>query len=470
MPPVVAAAVCVIGVFGLFWLSRDQNARASFALWIPTFWFLIVCSRPVGMWLGSQPDALTAADLLDGSPVDRFVFIVLILAGLAVVFTRGRLVGRLLLANGPIILFYLYCASSILWSDYPEVSFKRWIKALGDLEMVIIVLTDSAPLSAFNRVLARLAYFLIPASIVLIKYFPQYGLVYFPWGGKPSIGGVTTNKNSLGAICLCLGLWVWWRFLSVYRGRKSSGRSRQLLAYAIVLAMVVWLFRSSNSMTSLNCFLMASLLITIAGFRLTMRRPAVLHALILVMLVVSSSVLFLDTSPDVLEFMGRNSTLTDRTEIWHAVLPLVKNPWFGTGYESFWLGPRLAAMWSQYWWHPQEAHNGYLEVYLNLGLVGIALLTVVLLVGYRTVIKAWRGGAPEGRLMLAYFFAALVYNFTEAAFFKIQAVTWIFCLFAIVVAPEFSLGRSPAPSAEISNTSGRLSDVRVPSAMNHRAI
>jgi exopolysaccharide production protein ExoQ len=202
--------------------------------------------------------------------------------------------------------------------------------------------------------------------------------------------------------------------------------------------MVFWLFATINSMTSLSAFLMASTLILAMNLRTVIRRPAILHLLIASMLVVSSSVVFLGASPGALETMGRDPTLTDRTEVWGVLLSLAGNPWVGTGFESFWLGPRLEALWRHYWWHPGEAHNGYLEVYLNLGWIGVTLLAVLLVTGYRTAIRAWRNNTPTGSLMLAYFYVALVYNFTEAAFLRMQAPAWIFCLFAITVVTPIS--------------------------------
>src|SRR5262249_54421652 len=159
------------------------------------------------------------------------------------------------------------------------------------------------------------------------------------------------------------------------------------------------------------------------------RRPILVHLLIAMMLLVSGSIVFLGANPEVLASMGRNPTLTDRTEVWDNALSLVQNPLVGTGFETFWLGPRLERLWSLYWWHPNEAHNGYLEVYLNLGWIGLGLLTLVLVTGYRTAIGAWRNNPIVGSLMLANFLAGLVFNFTEAAYFRIGAPAWLFFLF-----------------------------------------
>jgi O-antigen ligase len=196
--------------------------------------------------------------------------------------------------------------------------------------------------------------------------------------------------------------------------------------------MVLWLFKITDSMTSLNTFLMAGMLLFAASIRPVIRRPVLVHVLIVSMLLVSSSVIFLGISPDLLKTLGRNPTLTDRTEVWGVLLSLVQNPVLGAGFESFWLGPRLETMWRLYWWRPNEAHNGYLEIFLNLGWVGVAMLAIIIATGYKRVFGMWRRGAPTGTLSLAFFFVALVYNFTEAAFFRMQAVVWLCFLLAIL--------------------------------------
>ena len=247
--------------------------------------------------------------------------------------------------------------------------------------------------------------------------------------------GVTNNKNTLGVICLCFGLGALWRFLSVYDDREDKTRTRRLVVQSVILAMVFWLLWVANSMTSISCFIMASVLMLMARLRFVKRQPIAVHLLIGTMLVVAASVLFFGVSPSALATMGRNPTLTDRTEVWGWLFSMVHNPLVGTGFESFWLGPRLEKLWSIYWWHPNEAHNGYIEIYINLGWIGIALLAVVLLTGYQKVIRAYRQELPLATLWLAYFLIGMVYNFTEAAFFRMQAPAWLFFLFAITRSP-----------------------------------
>src|SRR5437762_2930278 len=132
--------------------------------------------------------------------------------------------------------------------------------------------------------------------------------------------------------------------------------------------------------------------------------------------------------------MGRDTTLTGRTLIWRQVLRMTVDPLFGAGFESFWLGERLEKFWRIYWWHPNEAHNGYLEVFLNLGWIGVALLCLLLATGYRNVFAAYRCDPETGRVKLAYLVAAALYSFSEAGFRELTPI-WTVFLLAVIAIP-----------------------------------
>jgi exopolysaccharide production protein ExoQ len=444
MPPVIASLAYTALILGLFWIDRDPKVRTSKALWLPVAWLMVVCSRPIDQWLLTGSGADTSDSVAEGSPLNRLFFGTLLVVGLVVLANRGKIVNRILRTNGLILFVFFYFLVSLVWSDFPDVAIKRWIRAVGDVVMVLIVWSDREPLAAIKRVLARTSYVLIPLSILFIKYYPNIGRGYGAWLGDVAYTGVTINKNTLGTICLCFGLGALWRFITAYQS-KDAGRMKQMIAPGIILTMVFYLFMMINSMTSSSSFLMAGIVLIVSSFRLAQRMPMIVHLLVILMLTVSFSIVFVGASPELLKAMGRNPTLTDRTDVWAMVLGLVRDPVFGTGFESFWLGPRLQTMWARYWWHPAQAHNGYLEVYLNLGWIGLALLAAVLLNGYKRIFGAWRSKDVTGGLRLAYFYAGLVFNFTEAAFFRMQAPAWLFFLLAIVSVPAVPVRRTETP-------------------------
>jgi exopolysaccharide production protein ExoQ len=136
--------------------------------------------------------------------------------------------------------------------------------------------------------------------------------------------------------------------------------------------------------------------------------------------------------------MGRNSTLTGRTEIWRLVLGVPGNPIIGTGFESFWLGDRLLKVWNIYYFHLNEAHNGYIEVFLNLGWVGITLLSVIILASYRNIVRSFLQDPETASFRLSYLVAAVIYSVTEAGFRMLSPV-WLFFLLVANMKPRLAV-------------------------------
>jgi exopolysaccharide production protein ExoQ len=207
------------------------------------------------------------------------------------------------------------------------------------------------------------------------------------------------------------------------------------------LAMLVGLLVISNSMTSLGCFALASGLMIAVNSPLIARKRALIHLMVVAIVSAVFLTLFVDVGGALLLQIGRNPTLTGRTELWPVVLALEENPLFGTGFESFWLGPRLEKIWGVHWWRPNQAHNGYLEIYLTLGWIGIGLLALVAINGYRNILQMLRSDPVGAKLRLAYFVVAIAYNLTESAFRTLHPV-WQAFLLAVIVLPRSSVKRA----------------------------
>ena len=162
MPPQIAAVLFAVGIVGLFWLDRERDVQISKALWVPTLWVLVNASRPVSEWLVAAgwdvgPTVASVDLYLDGSPIDRNVFLVLLGAGVAVLIGRREAVKQLLQQNKAVLIFFGYCTLSILWSDYPYIAFKHWTKGIGDLVMVFVVVTEPEVKEGIKRLLVRLS-------------------------------------------------------------------------------------------------------------------------------------------------------------------------------------------------------------------------------------------------------------------------------------------------------------------------
>ena len=429
MTPAIALAAFAFGIAGLFFLDRDPSVRTSKALWLPVMWVWIIGSRPVSSWLGIS-SGTQDSQRLDGSPVDRAIFLVLLIAGILVLANRSRSTRVFLRASWPILIYFAYCLVSVLWSDFPDIAFKRWSKALGDLVMVLIIVTDGEPRAALKRFFTRTGFILLPISLLLNKYFERLGRIYEPYTGEAINTGVSVDKNLLGVTILVLSLGALWRIVALRADPHAAHRGRHLLAQSTLLAFGVTLFARANSATSTVCFLLgAALVIATGSFRSA--RPARVHLLVFGFFLAALLTASLGGEETILHALGRQTDLTGRVEIWDAVTPLAPNPLVGAGFESFWLGPRVETLRQMFpVLHLNEAHDGYLEIYLNLGWVGVGLIALVLINGYRRAAALIHYDAALGSLMVSYVVIAAVYSTTEAGFRMLDCI-WFFLLLAV---------------------------------------
>src|SRR5262245_57784419 len=131
-------------------------------------------------------------------------------------------------------------------------------------------------------------------------------------------------------LCLVFGLACLWQFVSAFRTRRGC-RRRQLIVCGTLGAMAAWLLLVVESKTSLACFLLAGGFMVLISISKTMRRPMMLSFASLAIVGGAFAVLFLGLGGGALEAMGRNSSLTGRTDVWRAVLKYAENPIIGSG-------------------------------------------------------------------------------------------------------------------------------------------
>jgi exopolysaccharide production protein ExoQ len=432
MNPSLASLIYAIGIAGLFFLGRENSLRTSKALWIPVIWIWIVGSRPVSAWLGMSP---TGNVQLDGSPIDAAVFGVLVVAAIVVLISRGKRTRVLLAANWPILIYFFYCLISVIWSYHPDVAFKRWIKAIGDLAIVLVIVTEPQVRDALNRLFSRVGFLLFPASVLLIKYYGDLGRGYTP-DGELMNTGVTTNKNSLGLIVFLISLGTLWNVRALLADKDAPNRTRRLIAQLTLLTFGIVLLEMAHCATAVTCFALGAGLMFLTTRRAIRNRPGRVYALCLVIVLGGGLGMFFGGGSVLSESLGRGEGLSGRTEIWTAVIGAAGNPVIGTGFESFWISPNVKEVYRSLtgWWAPQglnEAHNGYLEIYLNLGWIGVLLIALILFSGYRFATRAFQYDPAVASLMLTWVATGTFYSVTEAGF-RYLSPPWLFLLLAVV--------------------------------------
>ena len=434
MPSELALLLCTLFVFCLLRYDRRQSTKVSGAVWVPIIWVFSIATKPLANWFG-----VGGEDVEAGSPLDRIFVSGLLCFGL-LILTRRKLNWRAVIKENTWLIWLIaYMLISILWSDIPFISLKRWVRELTAVTMTLVVLTEPAPRQAMESFLRRTVYILVPFSILLIKYFPQYGVEYNRWSGEVMWIGVTLQKNGLGRLCLISAVFLVWTLTKRWKARDIHANKFQTAGEVFLLILTLWLLKGPSEWAASASGFVA-LVIGLAAFagllwlkkhRLYLH-PSLLIGITIIIMAVGIITPFSQGSSvaDFTSLVGRDATLTGRTDIWAGLVPLAeRNPILGCGFGGIWTSRTEAeAM-------VNEAHNGYLEVLLQLGLVGLVITSMFLLSFGRSAARALTHDYDWASLCICYLLVAVVHNIGESSFDSFTRQLMAILLFLAVTLP-----------------------------------
>jgi exopolysaccharide production protein ExoQ len=417
VPRALALFLCTVFVLFLLRLERKHAPEVSHVLWIPTIWMLLIGSKPLGIWFGY---GIEAGDVESGSPLDRLFLSGLLCLGLLILARRKFDWSSAIKSNKWIILLIAYMLVSTLWSDIPFVSFKRWTKELIAVVMAFLVRTEPDPRQALESLLRRISYILIPFSLLLIKYFAEYGRAYNRWTGELMWIGVTLQKNGLGRLCIIAAFFLIWALIKRWQGRDIHGFRHLTYADMLVLGIALWLLKGTpDGVHSATAFAALAVGLTMFIALLWMKkhemylRVNTLKAIITLVIGFGILTVFIGGSGlgNFASMLGRDETLTGRTYIWAELLPIaMQHPILGCGYGGFWTSATIEA------YIINEAHSGYLEALMGLGFVGLFLLAMFLLSSCGRAQRELTRHFDWGALWICFLVMVVVHNLTETSF------------------------------------------------------
>ena len=245
MAPNLALLLCIAFVLFLLKLERKHAPETSPALWVPTLWYLYIASKPLAFWFSPS----SQLDVTAGAPLDQLFLAGLLFIGLLVLASRGFCWSIVLKTNRWLIVLLAFLLISTLWSDIPYISLKRWVRQLQAVIMGFVVLSETSPQAAMESLLRRTTYILIPLSLLLIKYFPEYGLQFDPMGGLMWVGA-TVQKNGLGRLCLISAYFLIWTFIWRWQRGEFGSTKGQSWAEAFLLMLTLFLLKGPSGMAA----------------------------------------------------------------------------------------------------------------------------------------------------------------------------------------------------------------------------
>lgn len=392
----------------------------------------MVASRPLGRWPGL---GTPGASIEEGSPIDRWVIILLILLAVLILY-RKKIEWSLILKDNIALLFLcVFAGISILWSDFPFLSFKRWIKLLGAIPIAMVVLNEKSPTEAIESVFRRVGYVLVPFSLLFIKYYSYLGRAYGRWSGAEMWIGVTSTKNGLGQLCAIAAFFFIWAFFRDWREKRFAKIRFVKVMDGLVLAIAIFLLKGTGGGYSAT-----SVAVLIAGTvsLLILYRKKDTVKRISMLLVFTSVILWIFMAfsepfvREVTKILGRDETLTGRTEMWQLLIEAgARKPILGTGYGGYFGTPGNEFFEVQ--GGSVVGHNGLLDSYVELGLVGVILVLIFHMGFYVRFLREINRSFEWGIFGICFLVMALLFNFTESLFLRSQTYIWNITIFLSVI-------------------------------------
>jgi len=432
LPPILALLLCTGFVLYLLKIEHRQSPDVSRALWIPTIWMFHIASKPLAIWF-----KITSADPEGGSSIDRDFLLALFF--LAIIWLTKKKFGwaSAVRENLWVVALILFMLISISWSGMPFVSFKRWTRELQAIIMAFVLLAEASPRQAMECILRRTIYVLIPFSVVLSKYFPEYGVRYNQWGSGMWVG-VTLHKNTLGRLCLVAAFFLIWSLVRRRQGRNPAVFPYQSHIEIIVLLLTFYLMIGQGGRSATAILSLIIGLIIYGGFSIIKEMGKSLSPripLILVAAIIAVGVLSVFTSASLVgslaPMVGRNPTLTDRTQIWALILPVVRqNPLLGKGIGGFWTA-QVSVL------EVTEAHSGYLDSIIEFGFIGLILIIAFFLASAKKAQRMLAFDFDWGILCICFIIMAVFHNITESSINALNSHLTSIVLFLSVLSSHF---------------------------------
>lgn len=389
-----------------------------------------------GTSLPFQYEASSVEDIATSNPINQFLFSSLYLLSLFGLLSKRHRIFKFLKTEKFFSFFLLWTFFTVFWSDFPFVSFKRWLQLFGTGIVLLSALLH------FESVDEALGYL----KAILTLYIPLTFLSILMGPGVDQLGwkGLTMQKNILGQHAL-LSLIIWSIAFVSDSGIKKRG-------YALVFWCVSFILLIGSR--SVTCILTAMILFLVFGpakaqkavFEPVIGRLFSLMFIFLFWFSIAAILIFIpDLLASVFASFGKDMTLTGRLELWDTIFSHTKNYLFsGCGFGGFWVigSAPIDMIYEQYTWLPNRSHLGYLDILNETGIIGLFLFGLMVIYYISNLLKL-----EKKHFWKWFFIVALILNITETTLtFPNTAITvlFIFSYLALYIEHcEISEGHRP---------------------------
>lgn len=379
-----------------------------------------------------------------GNTPSHLLWMLALGASSALLLWRAALSFRLMGEINPwfLVLLVLACFS-LGWSIDPGLSLRRFVRVLALVSCLVVFVCVGWHERRLQAVLRPLLTSLLLGSLVFGLVWPEYAIhTETSHELRGAWRGLTSHKNALGSLA-ATGCLLW-----CHAGLSREVRPGRSLAGVGVALACLLLSRSTTSLLAalICCGILLLLLPATGGRRRWLGRlaiPTLCASLFFGLTSVSSQPGVSLVSAPIALLAGKDTSLTGRTAIWAIVREhIALRPTLGSGYGAYWAPNRGRGTESAIFvrrlagFYPGSAHNGYLDLTNDLGVVGLAALAAYLISHVRTALLVSSTAWAPALLCFGIWLQQAITNLSESHWFNVTSVDFVF-----MSAATFTLAR-----------------------------
>ena len=374
------------------------------------------------LYSGGLLPLLSGDDDVDSSAL-RYVWLPLYFLSAVYAARHLRQFRQLTLANWPLLILVALCCISMIWSVEPEISLRRGIAVAATTLFAIYVVARFDALSRL-RLLGWCFGAMAVSSLLLVLALPSSGVHGAEHAG--AWRGIMSQKNAFGQVMVYGS--------AVFLVLAIADQANRRLAIGFLLFSMI-LAAMSTSVTSLIAMIV---LFTVAGgvcFVFRFRALAVLAVYLSILVGAGLAVAMIVDPGAVFGVLGRDATLTGRTDIWAPLMEKINERfWLGYGYNAFWHDPEGPAyeIRKLLQWAVPSAHNGWAELWLDLGILGVGAFLLTFAALLYQILSHVRVGMRDADLWPILFIPLFViFSFSESSILRHNDLAWVMYVIAV---------------------------------------
>lgn len=383
----------------------------------------------VGIYTGSQKTG--------GSLLVELMFGVLYLCIFVFLIQRLKPALSLVWSEKWMLALWLLAMVSVVWSVEPGETLRRSIALLGTMMAGLFIGMKYEPKHQIKFVAGCVAIGAI-GSLLVCFLMPDIGIdAHKAWQG------IYFPKNSLSRVMVLGFLAFAWMALRQRRRRAL---------HIVMIGVCMFLMLMSDSATGI---IASSGLILLLPFRRVFelsKRKLIAVMLLAAMVAAPIGYWGLHHIDDITAALSRKPTLTGRTPLWKTIgEEVATRPILGFGYSAFWANWRSDQDTRVVNWVAPNAHSGFLEFQLGLGIVGLLVFVAGLGRNMKLAAQIARENKDADHLWPAFYllFFGILYNLVETTIGNPNSIYTI-----LYVANSFYLVRASLQPVEQEDEAG----------------